>query len=80
MLSKSEINHLFGQSLRELREVIGISQEELAFRCGLHRTYISLLERGVRTPSLDVVFRICEALDTPPEEIVAQVRRRSGWQ
>lgn len=45
----------FADSLRNARENAGISQEQLAERAGLHRTYISQLERGLKSPSLDVI-------------------------
>lgn len=53
-----------------------MTQEELAFRVGLARTYISLLERGVKSPTLTVFLRLCIALNQKPEEIVALVYQR----
>ncbi|ARP44653.1 Regulatory protein MunI (plasmid) [Geobacillus thermodenitrificans] len=48
---------------------MGISQEELAFRCGLHRTYISDIERGTRNVSLENIERIAHALNVPPKDL-----------
>ena len=60
----------FGQILRKLRESAALSQEQLAFRSGHHRTYISLLERGLRSPSLQAIVKISAALEISPDEIV----------
>ena len=52
----------FGVVLKRLRNELGLSQEEMADISGFHRTYISLLERGLKSPSLDTIKRLCEAL------------------
>lgn len=52
----------YGQSVRKMRTEEGISQEELADRCGLHRTYISDVELGKRNISLENIERIATAL------------------
>ena len=52
----------YGQTLREIRKENGMSQEELAFKTNLHRTYISLLERDQKRPSLRTVTTIAQAL------------------
>jgi transcriptional regulator with XRE-family HTH domain len=52
----------FGDRMRALRGRLGISQEELADRCGLHRTYFGGIERGERNPSLVSIGRIADAL------------------
>ena len=66
-------NTVFGTQLRQLRQAANITQEELAFRVGLARTYISLLERGVKSPTLTVFLRLCVALDQPPDQVMAQI-------
>lgn len=53
---------LFGKAIREYRIKKGISQEELAELCDLHRTYISEVERGLRNVSLVNIEKICDAL------------------
>lgn len=67
---KEKIKKQFGLRLRELRSKAGISQEALAYRCGLDRTYISGLERGVRNPSLTCIFRVANGLNIQIEELV----------
>ena len=58
----SSISKLFGSAVRARRTAAGISQEKLAERSGLHPTYISMVERGVRKPTLDAASRIAKAL------------------
>ena len=70
------IKRSFGEVLRELRENSGLSQEDLGFESGYHRTYISLLERGHRTPSLKAIFDLAQALSIEPFEMVQQVQNR----
>ena len=53
----------FGRVLREARLQKGISQDVLASLCDFDRTYPSLLERGLRSPTLAMVFRLSEALE-----------------
>ena len=59
----------FAVNLRHARDVAGISQEELATRCELHRTEVSLLERGGREPRLGTMVKLATALGTTPEEL-----------
>lgn len=59
----------FAVNLRHAREVAGISQEELAERIEVHRTEISLLERGGREPRLGTLVKLAVALGTTPEAL-----------
>jgi transcriptional regulator with XRE-family HTH domain len=59
-----EIRIRFGRAIRRIREEQGINQEEAAERCGLHRTYYSGVERGVRNVSLVNIDRIAKGLKT----------------
>ena len=58
-----DIIKVFGDTVRYYREQKGFTQEEFAFRCGLHRTYISAIERYRRSISLGNVQKIADALD-----------------
>jgi transcriptional regulator with XRE-family HTH domain len=64
----------FATNLRRARQGKQISQEELGFRCELHRTEISLLERGGREPRLGTIVKLCGALETTLEELCAGIR------
>jgi transcriptional regulator with XRE-family HTH domain len=59
----------FGARVRELRLAKGLSQEELAERAGLHRTYLSSLERGQRNVGLDNILDLAAALEVPPARL-----------
>jgi transcriptional regulator with XRE-family HTH domain len=54
------------------------SQADLAGFCGLERSYVSRLEKGIRTPSLDVIFRFAEAFKVSPETLVKEVKDFMG--
>jgi transcriptional regulator with XRE-family HTH domain len=56
--------------LRECRAAAGLSQEELGYRSGLHRTYISQLERGLKSPTVDVLVALSAALGTQASVIL----------
>ena len=64
----------FGRVLQQLRRERGLSQEELGFRSGYHRTYISLLERGLKSPSLSTIFQLAEALEVDPSQMILSVQ------
>jgi len=64
----------FAVNLRKARQGKKISQEELGFRCELHRTEISLLERGGREPRLGTIVKLCGALDVTPDELCMGIR------
>jgi len=66
------------KSVHQRREELGISQEELAHRAGLHRTYISDIERGARNPSLKTLSRLSEALELPTSELVRRGEQLVG--
>jgi transcriptional regulator with XRE-family HTH domain len=66
-----------GRAIRELRERAGLSQEELAAESGLHRTYISLVERGRRNITVEALSQIAEALNVYPSRLVAEAEKGS---
>lgn len=60
----------FGQRVRELREPLGWSQEALADRAGLHRTYVGSVERGERNISLDNIWKLANALGVAARDLL----------
>jgi len=70
------IENAFATVLRDLRTQKKISQENLAFLSGLDRTYISLLERGKRQPTLTSLFSISKALDLTLVELVTALEEK----
>ena len=67
------IQTVFGNILKLERQNRKLSQEKLAFGSDLDRTYISLLERGLRQPTLISIFNISNALDVNPSYLVSKV-------
>ena len=63
----------FGAALRHLRRRQGFSQEKLALDAGFDRTYISLVERGLRSPTVRAVVKLAEVLEVPPSEIIKRM-------
>jgi transcriptional regulator with XRE-family HTH domain len=61
---------IFGQNVRRIRTEVGLSQEELAYRAKLHRTYISSIERGERNISIENIFAIAKALKVPAGDLL----------
>lgn len=59
----------FGDRVRELRLAKGLSQEELAHRAGIHWTYLSGIERGIRNPALKNIAKIADALAVSLSEL-----------
>ena len=59
-----------GKAIRAFRTEEGISQEALGFRAGLHRTYVSDVERGKRNPTVWTLQRLAPKLSTTPSEIL----------
>lgn len=66
-----DIKKQFGEKIRQIRKQKKISQEELAFRASLHRTYISDIERGTRNVSLENIEKIAKALNITPEKLLS---------
>ena len=60
----------FGERVRILRETREWSQDHLAEATGLHRTYISGIERGIRNPTLKIIWKLAAALRVAPAELL----------
>jgi transcriptional regulator with XRE-family HTH domain len=70
-----DIREVLARNLRRQRHALGLSQEELAYRAEIDRTYISALERCVYAASIDVVDRLARELETEASDLLK--RRRS---
>ncbi len=64
------IRQRVANNIRKIRNGIGISQEELAARCGLHRTYIGSVERGERNITIENLEKIADALGSSSQELI----------
>ena len=62
----TSVNQALGRTISGFREGLGLSQEDLADRAGIHRTYVSQLERGLKSPTLNILMKIAKALETKP--------------
>lgn len=60
----------FGREVKKAREAVQKSQETLAFDAEVHRTYVSLIERGQKSPTLSVIVRLAKALNVRPSELL----------
>ena len=76
MPERSADHGALGNAIRQLRGGLKISQEELADRSGLHRTYLGGIERGERNPSYTNILRIAEALEVSPSKLLARAERK----
>lgn len=71
-------NKAFGNTLQKLRHGERWSQEHLGFESDLSRAYISLLERGLRSPTLDTIIVLCEALNISLVDLMSLVQAEMG--
>lgn len=77
-MNQSKAKEILAKNLRRYRNNTGLSQEELADRAGLHRTYISSVERAERNISLENIFLLAEALDIEPGELLKAINEEDG--
>ena len=72
----TSLHNRFGVLIRARRQALGLSQEALADRAGLHRTYISLIERGLRGVSLETILKLAAALDATAPQLLHDLERQ----
>lgn len=70
------IEKAVGQELLFWRTKKGLSQEKLGFEANLHRTYISIIERGLKSPTINTLVRLCDALEITPDKFLKNVMQR----
>lgn len=73
---REKVAAAFGEAIRQIRNGRDISQEALALESGLDRTYVSMLERGKRQPTLAAVLLLANTLDTDPALLVKKTKAR----
>jgi transcriptional regulator with XRE-family HTH domain len=69
----SRQNEIFGKLLRDTRLEKHLTQEDLAEKSGIHRNHISFMERGLRSPTLETLLQVCNALEVRASELIAQL-------
>lgn len=77
-MATAELKLLLGSAIKEKRSALGISQEELASRAGLHRTYVSEVERGERNPSIASIEKLAQALEVSFTSLFDRTGQPSG--
>ena len=73
--ARADIRERFGFAVKDRREALGLTQEEFAERAGIHRTYLSDIERGTRNVSLINIERLSSALSLRLSELFRTVER-----
>jgi transcriptional regulator with XRE-family HTH domain len=70
-----DLRRIVGTNVRFWCKRLGVSQEELAFRAELHRTYVSGVERGIRNPTVVIIGRLAEALEVEPALLLSRSKK-----
>jgi transcriptional regulator with XRE-family HTH domain len=78
MAQRSQASVALGLAVRDVRQRVGLSQEELGRLSGMHRTYVGGIERGERNPSWMNLVRLAQALQVLPSELVTRAEEH-GW-
>lgn len=77
MAQRSPAHAALGLAIARARRLRRFSQEELAARAGMDRTFVGGIERGEENPSFDKLLRLAEALDVSPSKLIAEADRHS---
>lgn len=70
---ENNLANRIGGTIRRLRKEVNLSQEELADRCGVHRTYIGAIERGEKNITLKTARKVGDALDLTLKELISEL-------
>lgn len=73
---KMTMGGALGREIKRARESLHKSQETLAFDAGIHRTYVSLIERGRKSPTIAVIAKLAKALNVRPSELLRRVEEQ----
>lgn len=69
------IRLMLGRELRKARQAVGLTQEQLALNARVDRSYLSELERDLKSPTVAMLFRLCDVLRVAPSSILSRVER-----
>lgn len=69
-----DIRSILGANLKRLRTAKGWSQEEYAFEAGIHRTYVSDIERGARNPTIEILVKLAKPLGVEAADLIREPR------
>jgi transcriptional regulator with XRE-family HTH domain len=75
--SHKAVSARVAQLLQHRREALGLSMNAVAQRAGLSQQMVSYVERGMRNPTLETLLRICDALETPLEDVIRRARNQN---
>jgi transcriptional regulator with XRE-family HTH domain len=78
-MQKQDFGKILGAILHQRRVELQLTQERLAKKAGLHRTYISLLETGKQSPTAATLFQVCRRLRMRPSDVFKQLEDRLDW-
>jgi len=68
---------MLGEEIRKARLGAGLTQEELAFKAGVSRQYVSLLELDEKSPTVNMLIRLCRAMDASAGKIITRIEKAS---
>jgi len=77
-MGRRSLSAAFAEVVRDQRDKRGLSQEDLAHDADLHRTYVGLIERGLRNPTIEVGHALALALGTTLSDLIRRAERRLG--
>ena len=69
----NSLSTVIAQALVKYRHLSHLSQEELADAAGIHRTYVSQIERGLKMPTVDILFKISKALNIRASDLISEI-------
>lgn len=75
MVGDVKAKRVLGREIARVRRRVGLSQEELAFQADVHPTYVSQLERGLKSPTVNVLLRLARAMKASASKLVAVAER-----
>jgi transcriptional regulator with XRE-family HTH domain len=77
-MAKTDRPTAFGEAVRQVRAERGLSQEQAALDGSIDRSYLGVVERGERSPSLTTIWKIADVLGVPPSELLRRAEKIAG--